>query len=232
MVVLCFSLAVGEFAAPLFHAKEKTEQEYVVDDDHPTTFWRRSHELGAQGTTGVHAIKKRSLSGETVFDVKYSTGRDGFRITPGAGCSGSLGINFLGDSLTFGEGVQDDETLPYFIFKNLKTICVRNLGFPAYGVHQVLSILQSDRDTRSVMNFLLTAPWQAVRSSCKPTWTQGSPKYKLLSNGAVARVGRCFDDTDWVLLRRFLSHSAIYGLYERFGETALPTQILICILRL
>src|SRR5688572_29314166 len=44
MAVLCLSLAVGEFVAPLFHTIEN-EQEYVVDADHPTTYWKPSHEL-------------------------------------------------------------------------------------------------------------------------------------------------------------------------------------------
>jgi hypothetical protein len=51
---------------------------------------------------------------EVIFDVVYTISAHGFRVTPGAGgTSGSAGrVLFFGCSYTFGEGVEDDQTLP------------------------------------------------------------------------------------------------------------------------
>jgi hypothetical protein len=147
--------------------------------------------------------------------VKYSIGEDGFRVTPVASTRDTQRINFLGDSFTFGEGLKDNETLPYFIHEAIKNISVKNLGFPATGVHQALAILESERDMTGAINFLLTSPWHAVRSSCKPIWTIGSPKYEIQSNGALVRVGRCFHRGEFSVLRKILTHSTLYSIAEK-----------------
>ena len=42
----------------------------------------------------------------------------------------------LGDSITWGSGVNDNETMPYFLEKKLEKLQVLNLGVPAYGLDQ------------------------------------------------------------------------------------------------
>src|SRR5262245_59492381 len=68
--------------------------------------------LGYLPVTGTHRAMKRRLSGETIFDVAYSIGEDGFRVTPGA--RGVSKAYFLGCSFMFGWGLNDDQTLLAF----------------------------------------------------------------------------------------------------------------------
>jgi hypothetical protein len=171
--------------------------------------WSQSDVLGIYGSPGVCTVRAESLSGKTIYDVKYSIGEDGFRITPG-GDSRYQRINFFGDSFTFGVGLNDNETLPYFIQQRMREISVKNWDFPAYGAHQTVAILESDRDTKGAINFFLTAPWFAPRSSCKPLITGGSPKYEIQSNGAVVRVGRCDRGDQFGVFRKILAHSRLY----------------------
>jgi len=207
---LCISLAAAEVVAPLFFTTEKKEWEYV--STHPSAvWWKRSDDLGSLGSAGVYTVKAESLSGETIFDVKYSIGEDGFRVTPLAQ-NGYRRINFLGDSLTFGAGLNDNETLPYFINQKMKNISVKNFGFPAYGPQQALAIMESERNTKGTINFFLTAPWHAVRSSCKPKFTEGSTKYEIASNDGVVKSGRCWDESR--MLYRVLKHSRLYQVAE------------------
>jgi len=206
-VALCFSLAAAEFVAPLFFKNEKHVTEYVF----ATKYWGMS-DLG--GNPGIHRIKKQTVSGETIYDVKYSIGENGFRITQ-TGNNEYRRINFFGDSFTFGEGLNDNETLPYFINQTMRNISVRNFGFSASGVHQALAILESERDTKGAINFLLTSPYHAVRSSCKPTWTAGAPKYEIQSDGVAVRVGNCPQWSDEIgVFRKVLNHSTLYSLAQ------------------
>jgi len=124
-------------------------------------------------------------------------------------------INFLGDSLTFGAGLNDNETLPYFINQKIRNISVKNFGFPGYGPQQALAIMESERDTRGTINFFLTAPWHAIRSSCKPKFTGGSTKYEIGSNGAVVRIGHCSNGDESGVFRKILNHSRLYQVAEK-----------------
>jgi hypothetical protein len=172
----------------------------------------RTTDIGPQGKPGTHTARRRTRSGETIYSVTYTLGNDGFRVTPGQG-DGPERINFFGCSVTFGEGLNDDETLPYFVSRSGR-YRVKNWAFSGYGPHQALAILQSDHDTSGSINVLVTAPWQAPRSACLPTWTLGSPRFRVDAKGNVIRNGECVGKSDNVLLQ-VVSRSKLFKLYRR-----------------
>jgi len=171
-------------------------------------YWSKS-DLGFQPPPGRHTSKKLTSAGEVVYDAVYSIGEDGFRITPVIH-TGSIHINFFGCSLMFGEGLNDDETLPYFLHELDLRISVKNFAWHGYGVHQALRILESIRDTKGNINFLLTSPWHAERSACVPDYSKGSPRYILSDDGRVVLDGTCGFQLRF--LERVLNHSHIYQL--------------------
>jgi len=72
------------------------------------------------------------ITGETYFDSKIFTNEMGFRdiatnrkITPGS-------IAAIGDSWTFGYGINYEETFPYLLSQKIN-FPVANMGIPAYG---------------------------------------------------------------------------------------------------
>ena len=71
------------------------------------------------------------ISGEVFFDTKIYTDRNGFRIHKFEQ-SVSSDILAIGDSWTFGYGVNGDETYPYFLSKLLEKP-IYNSGIPAFG---------------------------------------------------------------------------------------------------
>jgi hypothetical protein len=205
---------VAELLAPLLIRSERRETTYDRTVGYPTHYRKRT-DLGRQAKEGVHKSKKLSLSGEVIYDVQYSIGQDGFRITPSGGSNVKPRINFFGCSYTFGEGLNDNETLPYFVRQRLKNVSVRNFGFHGWGAHQALAILQSERDTKGETNFFLTAPWHVQRSACKVAFTNGSPRYKIASNGSLVRRGTCHIDNNATLAEEFLSYSNLYLAYKK-----------------
>ena len=241
LVLLAFttiSLTVAEFTTGIFNKYPDVprtthfspDSDYVI---HRDAYWSMS-EFGALPLSGRYTSKKLSEVGDTVYDVVYSIGEDRFRITPQRNHAAQIHINFFGCSYTFGEGLNDNETLPYFIHFLDNHISVKNYGMHGYGVHQALRILESIQDVKGNINFLLTAPWHAERSSCLPEYSQGSPKYTLRDDGRLSLDGSCPKSSAWDSLRsRILRHSNLYRQVKQFirerrqdGEIALYLAII------
>lgn len=157
-------------------------------------YWQLT-EFGSQPRPGEFRARKLASDGELIYDVNYSIGADGFRLTPQFEGKPKRSFNFLGDSFTFGEGVQDQETMAYFVGeesrKSGKQITVKNFGMSGGGIHQALAILQSKVPVDAHTHFILTAPWHASRAACADFFTLGSPKYVLGTSGEVIRDGYC-----------------------------------------
>jgi hypothetical protein len=170
-------------------------------------------DLGTQGRPGVHSAVKLLRTGHAIFDVKYTIGDDGFRVTPAPGPHSGKRINFFGCSYMFGEGVNDDQTVPYFVAKH-GGFAVKNYAFQGYGPHQALAILTSGRDTSGTVNFFLTVPWHAARSACVPDWAARSPRY-VLDGGKVTRAGTCREPA-----------AARRGLFSSIADRSMILEVL------
>ena len=188
--------------------------------------------FGLQPKSGAFTAIKMAAPGKPVYDVVFTIGPDGFRITPKYGSDSSQFVNgnqadiqlvnFFGDSFTFGEGVQDYETMPYYFaaLRNQKSlpIFVKNYGVHGWGMQQALAIIQSPIQKNANLQFALTAPWHASRSACADSFSLGSPKYKLLANGLVERDGYC-RSFGWVehspkAIRGLITKSNIFNLVQ------------------
>jgi len=81
------------------------------------------------------------LTGETFFDSLVYTDVFGFRVQNPGAQSTPGGIVVIGDSHTFGTGVNYEETYPYFL-EELSNTPVTNLGIPAYGSGSTYGLLK------------------------------------------------------------------------------------------
>lgn len=184
-------------------------------------YWQLT-EFGSQPRPGEFRARKLASDGELIYDVNYSIGADGFRLTPQFEGKPKRSFNFLGDSFTFGEGVQDQETMAYFVGeesrKSGKKITVKNFGMSGGGIHQALAILQSKVPVDAHAHFILTAPWHSSRAACADFFTLGSPKYVLATSGEAIRDGYCRSFA-WVehspkALRGLITSSNIFKLIQ------------------
>lgn len=222
IATLC-ALSLAELLAALLMEDGRNGTRFDTHSDYVQRYLRQT-DIGSQARPGVHSSRKFGPQGELVYDVRYTIGADGFRVTPNIGDRSSgaelARVNFFGCSFLFGEGLEDDETLPFFVAARTAAVNVKNFGFHGYGAHQALAILTSQRDTSGTLNVFLAAPWQVTRSACKPEWSAGSPQY-VLESGTLRRVGRCRQGS---ALGRVLNYSKIYWLVQAARGVEAPTD--------
>ncbi len=85
-------------------------------------------------------VKRSATTSE--YEVVYRINSVGIRdkeITP---TPDKFRVLFLGDSQTFGEGVEEHERFSNLVEQNLEAVYTINAGVPGYGIHQMLSYLK------------------------------------------------------------------------------------------
>lgn len=157
--------------------------------------WARVGELGWRpARPGPIHEKKIAANGDVVYDV-VNTIDDHLTRKVDSAPDGPT-IAFFGDSMTFGAGLNDNETLPQ-AFADLtdRRFRVLNLAVTAYGPQQFLRALEIGehdallkKDPR--LFIMLTAPWHAGRTSCKERNQWYAPRY-VFQDGAPVYQGAC-----------------------------------------
>ena len=80
-----------------------------------------------------------AYEGELIYDVVYTTDEYSRRVTPVTNpAARNKYALFFGGSHTFGEGLADNETLPYFFGSNMTDYTPYNYAFMGYGPQQML----------------------------------------------------------------------------------------------
>ena len=146
-------------------------------------------------------VTSRKLLGDRVlYDAVYTTGPDHFRVVPAADEKPSRCVLLFGDSYTFGEGINDDETSAAQIVKKSEGhVAAKNLGISGWGPHQFLAGLQSGRFQKAITctptdAFYLMIPTHIVRAAGRGIWDTHGPLFLLGADGRPVRHGNF--DTD------------------------------------
>jgi len=112
-------------------------------------------ELGYGPMVNTIINSKKIKKDEVFYDVNYTIDENGHRITTNNSFNKNLkkSILFFGCSFTYGDGVQDNESLPYlFNSKTNNKYNVYNFAFSGYGAHQMLAILDNNIEKKSIKN--------------------------------------------------------------------------------
>ena len=136
---------------------------------------------------GYHPIKNKIFE-ENVYKKKkflkkttYTINENGHRISPIN--NKNYCLFFHGGSITFGQSVNDEETLPYYTYKELdKKFSVFNYGFNGYGPHQFLSKIENNYlETPNICSktlvIYLFIDDHVGRVVGKRSWGDKSPRY-------------------------------------------------------
>jgi hypothetical protein len=156
----------------------------------------------------VVSANKRARDGSILYDVKYSIDARGLRKTLP---TNNNGVVFFGDSFVFGEGLNDEETMPQ-IYSSLSGQCALNFGVSGYGAHHMLRELEIGRlealgVTRpQAIVYTILPHFHISRAAGLAPWDQKGPRYELI-DGEAKYVGS-FDETR-SLLDRTMSNSAV-----------------------
>ena len=143
-ISLLVGLALVEFLIPFIPITDSpaAELHFDSDCDYSSNHYSRQNikGLGYLPNPGSYTSRKLDvLTGEEIYNVNYTIGEDGFRFSPDGD---RANIYLMGGSFTFGEGLEDNETLSYYMqVSNGKP--VKNFGIHGYGMHQALYILEN-----------------------------------------------------------------------------------------
>lgn len=148
-------------------------------------------DLGYAPLPGTIITGRHSFDGKDVYNVRYTIDRHGFRLTRGARACRDA-VLFFGCSLTFGEGLEDAETLPSSFQREARR-CYRalNFGYSGYGPHQMLRMLEKNRDRAETLKLrprhavYLALPDHVRRSAGLSMWDHRGPRYEIHGTSAV-----------------------------------------------
>lgn len=92
----------------------------------------------------VYSIKTNNHS--LIYKAKYTIDNVGRRLTPATNrYAPKKYALFFGCSFTFGEGVNDDETIPYYFSRFAMSYKAYNYGFGGYGTQHLLAKLEDEK---------------------------------------------------------------------------------------
>jgi hypothetical protein len=162
-------------------------------------YYQAHSELGWAPKPGIKTRAWKRVAGEPVYDVQYSIDGLARRITPGAAPGPRRTfLLFFGCSVTFGEGVQDTETLPHFVAERAPHVRTYNYGFHGYGPQHLLARLETE-DLRTqvaeaegtlVYLFIDAHVNRAIGSMVVYTgWADTAPYYERGPDSALVRHG-------------------------------------------
>lgn len=110
----------------------------------PTTFWSTNKYLGVIPAPNSTSRMVSTYNDETLFDVNYTIDEHSHRISPPyKGGQEGKSLVFFGCSVTFGYGLEDEDTFPYKVGQKSKNLYkIYNFAFGGYGTHHMLSQIE------------------------------------------------------------------------------------------
>ncbi len=189
-------------------------------------------DLGYKPKPNARMRAVERVAGRCIYDAVYTTDAYSRRVTPldpptkRAACA-----LFFGGSYVFGEGVNDNETLPYYFGRFYRRYRPYNYGFSGYGPQQMLARLQSphfadqveERRGIAVYVFMRHHVARAIGDMAVYTlWGADMPYYTFDRRGRLVRRGSFRTGRPVV--------SALYGILGRsyilkFFRVSLPPRI-------
>jgi hypothetical protein len=201
--VLLLALGIAEiYFDRVYFAEEPPTEEQFSDDDN---LFRENDLLGFAPAKDRSYTHVRWYGNEVIYRVTYTIDGQGLRIAPPfqtvAGNDPPC-VLFFGDSFTFGEGVRDEETLPYRVGQKTEgRYQTYNFGFLGYGAHQMLAQLQQGLVDAAIHCRPVHAIYQALpdhvsRAAGLEVWDQHGPKFVLEQDGTVEWKGPFDEDEE------------------------------------
>jgi hypothetical protein len=205
---IAFSLSVAEGYAIATEARPIDTNTSGYSASRPILGW------GPEFPGVFRHTKTDAKTGRVIFAVDYTV--DAHRNRQVISAEAGPTVAFFGDSMTYGTGLPDAETLPQvFADATGRALRVLNLGFPGYGPQQFLRALETgmfdDLLQQPRLFVYQTVPWHTERSSCLTGYMLRAPRYVLVDGQPVFQ-GPCY--ADWkILLRGAVAGTALYRVF-------------------
>ena len=155
-------------------------------------WWPQPHPvLGFRPAPDSTAVATATFNGQPVYHETYHIDSESSRVTPKAPPGADLYL-FLGDSFMFGQGIRDDETLPW-LFAEANKVRTLNLSAPGNAPNHLVRAFEAgllDRyrgqPVKAVVVWII--PAQLARTTGDGSWLGSSPRYELL-DGKLKHTG-------------------------------------------
>ena len=207
-VFFAFGCAEIYFYEVYFSEEPPRETEFAASDLIPGNtdiidLFGKHDVLGWAPTKGRTFFETTRFANTLIYKVRYTIDKHGLRVAPpfvAAPDEQARCLLFFGDSFTFGEGVRDQETMPYRVGqKSHGRYQVYNFGFLGYGPHQMLAQLQEGLvDTaihcKPAYTIYQALPDHVSRAAGLEAWDQFGPKFVRTDNGSVVQRGHFEDE--------------------------------------
>lgn len=191
--LLCIGMLEGGARAVSAWSEPTTET--WIDPE----YYQAHAALGWAPKPGIRTRAWKRVAGEPVYDVQYSIDALGRRVAPAADAGARRSFLLLfGCSVTFGEGVNDSETLPQFIAERAPLVRPYNYAFHGYGPQQLLARLETqdlrtevaEPDGSLLYLFIDAHVSRAIGSMVVYTaWADTAPYYRLGLDNTPFRDG-------------------------------------------
>lgn len=230
---MCISVLTAEGAALLYNQYRHFRTPFEVQSRNSGDHRRYDPKFGWRNTEGIISARKyrKRLFGqnEVIYDAKYTIDANGFRVTPTGSLDsdGRRSVAFFGGSFTFGTGLEDSETLPYYFAETASDVQVKNFGFGGWGPHQMLLILQDRRldtwlSTGAELVVYSCIPSHVFRAAGVAPFHREGPRYAVESGTVVLKGAHkdiaLLDPRDELSIRgcfeRALSRSQVWHIFE------------------
>lgn len=203
----------------------------VLPEDPPElltgSYWecvRGDPYLGYAASPNCSGEAVKHFDEEEIYRVTYATGPDGLRVTPEPADSVKASILMFGCSMTWGNGLYDEETFPYLVgVRTQGTYKIHNFAVHGYGPHQMLSALEHGYVRERVVHppryAIYVGGYFHARRVRGVSWDTNGPRYLIEPDGSVKYHGRFSDP-------RSRSEEAVLWVRARLKLSALGKEIL------
>jgi hypothetical protein len=197
------TLVLGAWSIEVFFAFRAAlaPQESYRGNYSTQEYWNsEDRDLGYSPRPGIVATSAKVVAGREIYRATYSIDQNSLRRTsPGPESASAVDcLLFFGDSFTFGEGLNDSDTLPWILQESLGPRWkVRNFAFHGYGPHQMLAAIESGRVRLATglcpgrqLALAQFSEEQVARALGRASWDLHGPWYVPDGRGGATLAGR------------------------------------------
>ncbi len=185
-----------------------------------------SPHYGYQLRPNLDLTTTKSVNGTPIYTVTYTTDEQGRRVVPANVDEEQASrpfAAFFGCSFTFGEGVENEETLPNQFIQMNPRYHGYNFGCPGYGPQHMLMALEKGEVRETITESHGVAIYSLIphhvnravgRIGVVTRWGKRFPYYRL-ENGDLVHAGYFHTDRPWTQrVYELLSRSGIVQYYQ------------------
>jgi hypothetical protein len=218
-------LLLGAFEGYFYYDRAPARRDsFETPSGSPLVMSRPHDVLGYAPTPDFQGVWSRTIGDDPVFRIGVSIDTNGYRTMPEAESDALPCVFFFGGSMTFGSGVNDNETAPYVVAEaTAGRFRVFNLAYRGYGPHQMLASLAEDTYSGALGCHPRVAVYQLIsnhidRAVGFASWDENGPRYVLDEAGVAVQQGSFgkSPQESQSLLAKVINRSLIYSRLRLF----------------